>query len=71
MSMFEFIAAALSLAPLGLFLLFWGIFPRDRVVYPIYRESGSEVHEEELGTQARKNEVVAWSTNGESNVEPR
>jgi hypothetical protein len=40
MSMFDFFLAALSLAPVGLFLLFWRIFPRDRGVHPIYRETG-------------------------------
>jgi hypothetical protein len=52
MSMFEFIVAALSLAQLGLLLLFWGVSPRDCGIHPIYRESGiettdqrTEVHE--------------------------
>ena len=40
--MFDFFLAALSLAPVGLFLLFWRMFPRDRGVHPIYRESGNE-----------------------------
>jgi len=43
MSMFDFLLAALSLAPVGLFLLFWRMFPRDRGVHPIYRESGIEM----------------------------
>ena len=43
MSIFDFSLAALSLAPLGLFLLFWRMFPRDRGVHPIYRESGIEM----------------------------
>ena len=43
--MFDFFLAALSLAPLGLFLLFWRMFPRDRGVHPIYRESGAETTE--------------------------
>jgi hypothetical protein len=43
MSMFDFFLAALSLAPFGLFLLFWRMFPRDRGVHPIYRESGIEM----------------------------
>jgi hypothetical protein len=46
MSMFEFIIAALSLAQLGLLLLFWGVFPRDHGVHPIYRESGIEATDE-------------------------
>jgi hypothetical protein len=37
--MFDLFLAAFSLAPLGLFLLFWRVFPRDRSVHPIYRES--------------------------------
>jgi hypothetical protein len=45
MSMFDFFLAALSVAPLGLFLLFWRMFPRDRGVHPIYRESGIEMIE--------------------------
>jgi hypothetical protein len=43
MSMFDLFLAALSLAPVGLFLLFWRMFPRDRGVHPIYRESGIEM----------------------------
>jgi hypothetical protein len=43
MSMFDFFVAVLSLAPLGLFLVFWTMFPRDRGVHPIYRESGIEM----------------------------
>ena len=42
MSMFDLFLAALSLAPLGLFLLFWRVFPRDTDVHPIYRESKIE-----------------------------
>jgi hypothetical protein len=41
--MFDIFLAALSLAPIGLFLLFWRMFPRDRGVHPIYRESGIEM----------------------------
>jgi hypothetical protein len=44
--MFDFflaaLSSALSLAPLGLLLLFWRVFPRDRDFHPIYRESGIE-----------------------------
>jgi len=43
MSIFDFFLAALSLASVGLFLLFWRMFPRDRGVHPIYRESGIEM----------------------------
>jgi len=45
MSMFDFFLGALSLAPVGLFLLFWRMFPPDRSVHPIYRESGIEMIE--------------------------
>jgi hypothetical protein len=51
MSMFDFFLAALSLAPLGLFLLFWRMFPRDRGVHPIYRESGIEMLENRTEVQ--------------------
>jgi hypothetical protein len=40
--MFDFFVAAVSLAPVGLFLLFWALFPRDCGIHPIYRESGIE-----------------------------
>jgi hypothetical protein len=43
MFILDFFLAALSLAPVGLFLLFWKMFPRDRGVHPIYRESGAEM----------------------------
>jgi hypothetical protein len=38
MSMFDLFLAALSLAPLGLFVLFWRVFTRDTAAHPIYRE---------------------------------
>src|SRR6201997_1025550 len=50
MSMFDLFLAALSLAPLGLFLLFWRVFPRDTAVHPLYRESA-------LQTTGKKTEV--------------
>ena len=49
--MFDFFLGALSLAPLGLFLLFWRMFPRDRGVHPIYRESGIEMTDNGTGVQ--------------------
>ena len=52
MSMLDFFSAALSLAPVGLFLLFWKMFPRDRGVHPIYRESAIEMIDN--GTGARE-----------------
>jgi hypothetical protein len=51
MSIFDFFLGALSLAPLGLFLLFWRMFPRDRGVHPIYRESGIEMIDNGTGVQ--------------------
>ena len=51
MSMFDFFLAALSLAPLGLLLLLWRMFPRDRGVRPIYRESGIEMIDNGTGVQ--------------------
>jgi hypothetical protein len=49
--MFDFFLAALSLAPLGLSLLFWRMFPRDRGVHPIYRECGVETIDNGTGVQ--------------------
>ena len=51
MSIFDFFLGALSLAPLGLFLLFWRMFPRDRGVHPIYRESGIEMIDNGTGVE--------------------
>jgi hypothetical protein len=48
--MLDLFLAALSLAPLGLFLLFWRVFPRDSSVHPIYRES-------EIETMGKRTEV--------------
>ena len=42
MSMLDFFLGVISLAPVGLFLLFWRMFPHDRGIHPIYRESGTE-----------------------------
>ena len=50
MSMFDLFLAALSLAPLGLFLLFWRVFPRDTGVHPIYQDS-------EIETTGKRTEV--------------
>ena len=49
MSIFDLFLAALSLAPVGLFLLFWRMFPRDRGVHPIYREAGIETKDNGTG----------------------
>jgi hypothetical protein len=49
--MFDFFLAALSLAPVGLFLLFWRMFPRDRGVHPIYREPGIETPDKRTEVQ--------------------
>jgi len=51
MSMFDFFLAALSLAPLGLFLLFWRMFPRDRGIHPIYRDAEIEMRDNGTGAQ--------------------
>lgn len=40
--MFEFLIVGLSLVPLGLLLFFWKVFPQDRGIHPIYRESRTE-----------------------------
>lgn len=40
--MFDFFLLGLSLAPLGLLLFFWRVFPKDRGIHPIYRESETE-----------------------------
>jgi hypothetical protein len=37
--MFDFLLVGFSLAPLGLLLLFWRVFPHDRGFHPIYRDS--------------------------------
>ena len=42
MSVFYFFLVGLSLAPLGLFILFWTLFHEDRGVHPIYRKSTTE-----------------------------
>ena len=39
MSILDLFLAAIGLAPLGLLLLFWRIFPDDRAIHPIYRDS--------------------------------
>jgi len=39
MSILDLFFAAISLAPLGLLLLFWRMFPDDRGIHPIYRDS--------------------------------
>jgi hypothetical protein len=49
--MFDLFLAALSLAPLGLFLLFWRVFPRDTAVHPIYRESEIVTTDKRTGVQ--------------------
>jgi hypothetical protein len=39
MSILDLFLAAISVAPLGLLLLFWRMFPDDHGVHPIYRDS--------------------------------
>lgn len=40
--MFALLLVGFSLAPLGLLLLFWNMFPQDRSIHPVYREAGVE-----------------------------
>jgi hypothetical protein len=42
MSVFDFFLVGLSLAPLGLFILFWKLFHGDSGVHPIYRKPRTE-----------------------------
>lgn len=42
MFMFDFLLVGFSLAPFGVFLLFWKMFPKDRGIHPIYRTSDIE-----------------------------
>jgi hypothetical protein len=60
--MFGFFLAALSLAPLGVFLAFWRMFPRDRGIHPIYRESGIDTKDKRpspcRGRGGRPSEMV-------------
>lgn len=42
MSVFDFFLVGLSLAPFGVFILFWNLFHEDRGVHPIYRKSTTE-----------------------------
>jgi hypothetical protein len=39
MSILDLFLAAISLPPVALFLLFWRMFPDDRGIHPIYRDS--------------------------------
>jgi|HubBroStandDraft_1064217.scaffolds.fasta_scaffold282269_1 hypothetical protein len=50
-SMFDFFVAAVNLAPVGLLLLFWGVFPRDCGIHPIYQESGIETVDDRTEVQ--------------------
>lgn len=68
MSMVDFFLAALSLAPIGLLLLFWRVFPGDRSVHPIYRESDVEATEKGTDSQdatARRLHVKDIERNGQ------
>jgi hypothetical protein len=38
--MFDYMLVGFSLAPLALLLLLWRLFPDDRGIHPIYRDSG-------------------------------
>jgi hypothetical protein len=55
--MFDLFLAASSLARLGLFLLFWRVFPRDSSVHPIYREP-------EIETIGKRTEVQDMPSGG-------
>ena len=49
MSILDLFLAAISLAPLGLLLLFWRMFPDDRGIHPIYRDSRLNDTEKDRG----------------------
>jgi hypothetical protein len=49
MSILDLFLAAISLAPLGLLLLFWRMFPDDRGIHPIYRDSRSNDTQKDRG----------------------
>jgi hypothetical protein len=49
--MFDFFVTAVNLAPVGLLLLFWGVFPRDCGIHPIYQESGIETVDDRTEVQ--------------------
>ena len=53
MSMFSLVLVGFGLAPLGLLLLFWNMFPQDRGIHPIYRGSGVETLDKEPGSKTR------------------
>jgi hypothetical protein len=53
MSVFDFFLVGLSLAPLGLFILFWKLFQEDRGVHPIYRESTTQTTKLEQRSRTR------------------
>ena len=40
--MFALMLVGLRLAPLGLLILLWNMFPQDGSIHPIYRETGVE-----------------------------
>jgi Domain of unknown function (DUF4136) len=52
--MFEFLIAAFTLAPIGLLLLFWRVFPHDRGIDPIYKEPTTEKYTRFLSVVTRK-----------------
>jgi hypothetical protein len=49
MSILDLFLAAISLAPPGLLLLFWRMFPNDRGIHPIYRGSRSNDTQKDRG----------------------
>jgi hypothetical protein len=43
MFILDFFLAVFALAPFGLLVLFWKVFPEARAVHPIYRNSTTEI----------------------------
>jgi hypothetical protein len=52
MFILDLFLAAISLAPLGLLLLFWVMFPDDRGIHPIYRNPRSNDTQKDRGISA-------------------
>jgi hypothetical protein len=51
---FDFVLAALALAPFGLLVFFWIEFQEDVGLHPIYRRPGTTTTNELAGTRATK-----------------
>jgi len=52
MFILDLFLAAISLAPLGLLFLFWSMFPDNRGIHPIYRDSRSNDTQKDRGISA-------------------